>query len=364
MGAQAMTTPKKVLIMAGGTGGHIMPGLAVAEALMARGVECAWLGRTSGMEADLVSTQSTIRYYPITTQALRGKSWSRKLKMPWVFLSALKQCFRVLNDFQPDVVCGFGGYVSAPGGVAAWLRRIPLVVHEQNKIAGMTNRILSKLARHVCESFPETFAAHSKIICTGNPVRAAIQQIAAPEQRFALRERSPLRIAVLGGSQGAKALNQTVPEGLAEFAKSSAITVRHQTGSAMQAAVQQRYADLGIPAHVESFITDMAEFYASADIVIARSGATTVAELAAAGVPSVLIPYPYAVDDHQTANANALVNNGAAHILPQTKLTATELSAVLQSITTEQILLKMAVAARAAHHVNAATQVSDILLGG
>lgn len=351
---------KTVLIMAGGTGGHIMPGIAVAEVLLAQGMKCVWLGRSTGIEANILANYPKIKYYSIATTALRGKSWRNKLKLPWIFLSALIQSWRVLRRVKPDVVCGFGGYVSAPGGIAAWLSRTPLVVHEQNRIPGLTNRILAKFADTVCESFVGTFPSSKKVICTGNPVRHAIASIELPEKRF-VSENETIKIAVLGGSQGAKALNQIVPEGITQFAKSHAVAVWHQTGQTMQTEVQARYQQLGLKARADAFITSMAEFYTWADVVIARSGATTVAEIACAGVASILIPYPYAVDDHQTANAKVLVSAGGATLLPQNTLSPDLLADLLRSLQSSKKRLEMAKFARNVSHPMASETLSHVL---
>ncbi len=352
------TQTSKVLIIAGGTGGHIMPGLAVAEALLQVGVACAWLGRRGGMEEELLKAYPTITYYAVSAQAFRGQSIWQRLIMPWSIFVSIRQSLRALSAFQPDVVCGFGGYVSAAGSIAAWLRRIPLVIHEQNKIPGITNRYLTRFASHVCESFPGTFHPRVGATHTGNPLRAAIQHLTL---KSVCRLTTPLHIMILGGSQGAQIFNQVVPEALAEFIKTQPIQVRHQTGWAMQATVASYYSNLAITAVTAAFVTDMADWYQWADIVIARAGATTVAELMAVGVPSILIPYPNAADDHQTLNAQVLAKQGAAKMLRQADLTALTLANMLQSVATPSELTAMTMAARNLKLGNATQQFLQVL---
>ena len=355
-----MESKRKVLIMAGGTGGHIMPGLALADSLQQEGYDVAWLGRANGMEHDLVNAQA-INYFPIVASALRGRSLKQLVKLPWIVIRSLFQAIQVMRQYRPDVVCGFGGYVSAPGGLAAWILRIPLIVHEQNKIPGMSNRSLSKLARVVCESFEGSFNPHKKIKLTGNPVRSAITQITPASIRLLNCEQRPLRLLVLGGSQGAKALNDVVPEALTAFSKKHAIAIRHQSGKAMLGAVQASYQALDLEVTVSAFINDMAEAYEWADCVIARAGATTVAELTVAGVPSILVPYPHAVDDHQTANARVLADSGAAELLPQADLTPPALYNNLLEMMQPERLLTMSKAAQALSHADAANKLSTIV---
>jgi len=346
----------KALIMAGGTGGHIMPGLAVAEELIKQNVQCSWLGRQSGIEANLLLNYPQITYYAVDCKPLRGKSLLSKLRAPWQFIKALYQSWRILKTLQPDIVYGFGGYVSAPGGIAAELLGIPVIIHEQNRIAGLTNRILSRLAKMTCESFPETFQSRKKVIYTGNPVRSNI--LAVADRKVQQKLDAGLRIGILGGSQGAQYFNQKIPKMIQPLASELSIEVYHQTGQAMRGIVTEDYQDREIPAIVSDFIDDIAGFYLWSDLVIARAGATTVAELAAAGVPSILIPYPYAVDDHQTENAKFLVDQNAAVLLPQDQLSKEKLATIIRNMLPN--LTEIAAAALSIAQPNAAQKMANL----
>ena len=312
-----------LLIMAGGTGGHVFPGLAVAEVLRWRGWRIVWMGNPDGIEARLVARHS-IEFAPVAFKALRGKGVQRKLALPVALGSALAQARREIARIRPDVVLGMGGYVSFPGGVAAALAGIPLVIHEQNSIAGLANRVLARLARRVCCGFPGVLG---KGEWTGNPLRAEITSLLPPAVRFAGRE-GPLRLLVLGGSLGAAALNEVTPQGLALLPPEQRPQVCHQAGEKHIDALRSAYAAAGVAADCVAFIDDMAGAYAWADLVVCRAGALTVAELAAAGVASVLVPYPHAVDDHQTSNARFLADVGGAFLLPQDELTAKTISLI------------------------------------
>lgn len=336
---------QRVLIMAGGTGGHVFPGLAIAKALQAKGVEIFWLGTPRGLEAQLVPAES-ITFMPMTITGLRGKHWLEQIKAPWRMLSALGQALRHIRAIKPDLVIGMGGFVSGPGGLAAWLLRKPLVIHEQNAIAGLTNRLLAKLAGRVLEGFPQTFPANVGAIYTGNPVRTEISLLAEPGQRYQ-QPIGPLRLLVLGGSLGAAAINTLMPSVLAQINNPLSLEVKHQTGQAHFATTQAQYAKLAIPVEVTPFITDMAAAYDWADIVLCRAGALTIAELMAAGKPALLIPFPHAVDDHQTKNGQFLVAAGAALMLPQHVLSMDSLLRVLQLFLQERTQLQtMAIAAK------------------
>ena len=308
----------QVLIAAGGTGGHVFPALAVARALMARGVAVAWLGSEGGMERALVE-RAGIAFHAIRVSALRGKGLMRWPRTFGRLVGAYFQARDVLKQLAPDVVLGMGGYVSAPTGIAAWIAGCPLVVHEQNAIPGLTNRILSRIAHRVLEAFPASFPSGDKVVHSGNPVRAEIAAIAEPDVR--LRHRcGACRVFVLGGSQGALALNEVLPKALKELYARCPLDIWHQCGAAHVASTRDAYRAVGLSVEPCAFIDDMAERYAWADVVIARAGAMTIAELAAAGVASVLVPFPYAVDDHQSANARYLAEAGAAVLLPQVEL--------------------------------------------
>lgn len=345
-----------VLIMAGGTGGHVFPALAVADELRARGVPVVWLGTRAGLEARVVPGAG-IPVEWISVAGLRGKGVLRLLKAPFMLVRACWQAGRVLRRVRPRVVLGMGGFVTGPGGMMAWLSGRGLCIHEQNAVAGLTNRLLARIAHRVLEAFPGSLPGAE---LTGNPVRTAIAALPAPQQRFADRE-GALRLLVLGGSQGARTLNRVVPETLAALAGQGAFEVWHQTGAAHLEAARREYQTRGVAARVEPFIEDMASAYGWADVVVCRAGALTVAELAAAGVGAVLVPYPYAVDDHQTRNARYLVDAGAAVLVPEPELDAARLAAVLGGWDRGR-LADMAGRARALARPDAARRVAEACL--
>ena len=350
---------RPVMILAGGTGGHIFPGLAVATALRDVGVPVTWLGAEGGMETRLVP-QHGIAIDTIAVRGVRGKGALTLLGAPFKVLAAVRAARRVLRLRQPRAVISFGGFAAGPGGLAARLAGVPLVVHEQNRAPGMTNRVLAKFAGRVLTGFPDTFAGgHEEVV--GNPVRAEIAAIAPPELRFVGRD-GPLRLLVLGGSQGARALNAAMPKALAAWAGVVACDVRHQCGEKLHSEALASYAAAGVEATVEPFIADMGEAYAWADVVVCRAGALTLAELCAVGVASVLVPFPQAVDDHQTRNARYLVDRGAAYLLPQDADLAEHLGATLQVLNHRGDLLRMAQAARALAKPDAAQRVARIVL--
>lgn len=349
-----------VLILAGGTGGHIFPGLAVAAALRARDVPVVWLGSAGGMETKLVP-QAGITIDTIAISGLRGKGGAALLMAPLRVLRALAQAVGVLRRRRPRAVLSFGGYAAGPGGLAAWLLRRPLLVHEQNRAPGLTNRVLARLARRVLCGFPDSFAGRVTET-VGNPVRAEIAALPAPEQRFASRD-GAVRLLVLGGSQGAQALNVTLPRLLAQLPADARPVVRHQCGARHAERTVQVYADAGVDASVEPFIADMAAAYAWADLVVCRAGALTLAELCAAGVGALLVPFPQAVDDHQTRNAEFLVERGAAALVAEGEGFETRLLASLQPLLADADARRaMAVAARAAATPQAADTVASIVL--
>jgi len=313
----------RIVLMAGGTGGHVFPALAIAEALREQGFAVCWLGTQAGLEARVVPAAGIDIEY-IRIHGIRGKGWLSLLMAPFKIILAIWQSVRVLRALRPAAVVGFGGFVSGPGGVAAWLLRIPLFIHEQNAIAGLTNRWLARLASQVMEAFPSTFPSRYRAVHTGNPLRANIMALDRPLPKA---EGEPLRVLVVGGSLGAKVLNEVVPVALRQV--SGAIEVWHQTGAAHIEAMQQAYDLAPFNVKVVAFIEDMAAAYQRADVVICRAGAITVSELAQAGVASILIPYPHAVDDHQTANARFLSDKGGAILLPQTELTVEKLVSLM-----------------------------------
>jgi UDP-N-acetylglucosamine--N-acetylmuramyl-(pentapeptide) pyrophosphoryl-undecaprenol N-acetylglucosamine transferase len=316
----------RILIMAGGTGGHVFPALAVAHYLRERGHEVSWLGTRRGMEAELVPAHGFEIDY-ISIAGLRGNGLLGWLAAPLRVSRALVQALGVMRRRRPQAVLGMGGFVTGPGGVAAKLSGRPLLIHEQNAIAGLTNRLLSRIANQVLEAFPNTFAG-VKVAQTGNPVRTDIAALAAPEQRLATHQ-GPLRLLVVGGSLGALALNEMVPQALALIPEQQRPAVRHQSGKRHLEVTQGAYAQAGVDGEVMPFIDDMAAHYEWADLVICRAGALTVSELALAGVASILVPFPYAVDDHQSANGGYLVAEGAAQLVQQRDLTPATLAQML-----------------------------------
>lgn len=344
-----------VMILAGGTGGHIFPGLAVAHELRSRGVAVGWLGSEGGMETRLVPPQG-IEVDTIAIRGVRGKGIATMLAAPFKLLSAVAAARRVLSRRCPRAVVSFGGFAAGPGGLAARLAGIPLFVHEQNRAPGMTNRVLSRMARRVLTGFPGSFAGEQVV---GNPVRREIAAVPQPSQRFDGRD-GPMRLLVLGGSQGAAALNRAVPIALA--ASPAHWEVRHQCGERMRDDAIASYRDAGVSASVEPFIADMAAAYAWADLVVCRAGALTLAELCAAGVGSLLVPFPQAVDDHQTKNACFLVERGAARLLRQGDDLPIQLTEAMRSLDSREALLPMANAARALARPDAASDVADLLM--
>lgn len=347
-----------VLIMAGGTGGHIFPGLAVASVLRQRNIPVRWLGAVAGMEATTVPAAG-IDLDLVDIAGLRGKGAMRWIRMPFMLLRAVWQARRLLNANRPACAISFGGYAAAPGGIAAWTKGIPLLVHEQNRIPGLTNRVLVRFARQVLQGFPGTFPVQSGVLSSGNPVRREVAALTEPQTRLAGRT-GPLRVLVTGGSQGASILNQVVPAALKKLPASIVLEVRHQGGANRVDEARNAYAAAGIEADITPFITDMAEAYGWADLVICRSGALTVAELAAAGVAAILVPFAHAVDDHQTRNAEYLVSNGAAVIVPQASFDADSLCAVLEPLlSSRNKLLEMAVSARQLALPDAAEKVVE-----
>ncbi len=317
---------KKALIMAGGTGGHVFPALAVARELQAQGIQVAWLGTAKGIEARLVPEAGFALHY-LSVQGVRGRGTAGLLKAPFLILAAICQALAVIWKFKPGVVVGFGGFASGPGGVAAKLLWKPLVIHEQNAIPGTTNRYLAPLARCVLTAFPTGLKGAREV---GNPVRRELAALAGPAERFKGRGDQTLRLLVLGGSLGAQAINAQVPEALARLASETRPQVWHQSGAAHQETTRTLYQSLDVDAKVDAFIDDMAEAYAWADWVICRAGALTVSELMAVGLAALLIPFPHAIDDHQTHNAAVLVNVGAALAVSQRDLDAEKLAALIR----------------------------------
>jgi UDP-N-acetylglucosamine--N-acetylmuramyl-(pentapeptide) pyrophosphoryl-undecaprenol N-acetylglucosamine transferase len=345
---------KTILIMAGGTGGHIFPALAVADVMRAQGWDIVWMGTPGGMEAELVPKHG-YRIEWVDFHALRGKDLLHKLLLPFSLLLSLWQSALIFLRYRPDVALGMGGYVTFPGGIMARLMRCPLVIHEQNSIAGLSNRSQAKWATRIMCGFPDVLPGAE---WCGNPVRDAIAALPEPARRYIGRS-GPLNLMALGGSLGAKAINDCLPQALALMAPDARPDVLHQAGAKHLESVEAAYRKAGIKAEIMPFLDDMAFFYSQADIVICRSGALTVAELAAAGMASILVPYPFAVDDHQTGNARFLSAHGAAILLPQDQMTPQRLAEILGAMTRERAL-EMADAARRLAKPGAAERVAQV----
>ena len=325
-----------VLMMAAGTGGHVFPALAVADELASRGATIHWLGTTAGMENDLVARHG-YQMHQIAMQGLRGKGLARMIKLPFMLFKAVMAARQVIKDNQIDAVVGFGGYVTAPGGLAAKLSKKPLIIHEQNAIVGMSNKNLARHADHVLQAFDGAFGSEfgTKVQTVGNPVRAAIEAIPSPADRYHDNDSSALKVLVVGGSLGAMAINQAVVEMLGQIERP--ITLRHQCGKDNHEAMLVAYsqADIDRDKHVVElmpFIDDMAAAYAWADVIVCRAGALTVTEVQTVGVPAIFVPLPHAVDDHQTANAKTLTDIGAAILMPQSSLDGKRLASELEKL--------------------------------
>jgi UDP-N-acetylglucosamine--N-acetylmuramyl-(pentapeptide) pyrophosphoryl-undecaprenol N-acetylglucosamine transferase len=342
---------KTILIMAGGTGGHIFPGLAVAHEMRAAGWEVVWLGARGGMEERLVPSRG-YRTAWIRAKAARGKGIVQKLLLPANLLFSFWESARLIRRLKPSVVLGLGGYVAFPGGMMASLLNRPLALHEQNAVPGLANRVLATVSDKVMVAFPQALRSAE---WTGNPVRSEIAAIAPPETRFAGRS-GPLRLLVVGGSLGAQALNEAVPKALALLGTPASVV--HQSGEKHLEALTANYRAAGVRGELVAFIDDMARRYAEADLVICRAGAVTVAELSAGGMASILVPFPYAVDDHQTANARFLADRGAAILVSQRELTPEKLAALIGSLDRPK-LLEMAKKARALGKPEAARLVAQ-----
>jgi UDP-N-acetylglucosamine--N-acetylmuramyl-(pentapeptide) pyrophosphoryl-undecaprenol N-acetylglucosamine transferase len=351
-----MTERKRLLmVMAGGTGGHVFPALAVAEQMKARGFDVCWLGTRAGIEARLVP-ENGIKLEFISVTGIRGKSILTLLKAPFLILLAIKQSLTVMRQYEPCVVLGMGGFASGPGGLAAKLLGIPLVVQEQNAVPGTTNRLLAKWAAQILEGFSGAFN-NPLAIFTGNPVRAEITALASIERKPCT---DTINILVVGGSLGAVVLNQMLPGAMQKLSSVVALNIRHQTGKDRVEPVQAAYEANGINAQVNEFIDDMAAAYKWADVVFCRAGALTVSELACAGLPSVLVPYPYAIDDHQTANAMWLANNGAAIVMQQSEMTEETIVKQLTKIISDTtVLAAMSAAAKKCAVPDSSVRVAD-----
>ncbi len=350
---------KRIVIMAGGTGGHVFPALAVAEELMEKGWQVSWLGTQKGLEGRVIP-ELGIDMDWLSVSGVRGKGWWGKISAIGLLLKSCLQALRILRHRKPDVVLGMGGFVAGPGGLMAKLLGIPLVIHEQNRVPGTTNRLLAHFANRVLEGFPGSFRKKTNATFTGNPLRKRFIDCQQP----AVSLGSGTHILVVGGSQGAQILNEVVPDAFAllrsKLTDGDTLHIRHQTGAAMQGQVEGQYKKFGINAEVNAFIDDMASAYQWADLVVCRSGAMTVSEVAAVGVPAIFIPLPSAIDDHQTANANYLVEPGAGLILLQKELTATTLVAAMTKVLKQLDVMKKT--AKKYARLDAATIVAGVCM--
>jgi UDP-N-acetylglucosamine--N-acetylmuramyl-(pentapeptide) pyrophosphoryl-undecaprenol N-acetylglucosamine transferase len=355
---------KPILVMAGGTGGHVFPALAVAENLRQRGEHIVWLGTRNGIEARVVPAADFAIEW-LSVQGLRGKGVGTLLLAPFRLLRACWQALRILRRIRPRAVLGMGGFVSGPGGLMAWLLDIPLFLHEQNSIIGLTNRLLSRFATRCYFAFPEAAAKLPGSECIGNPVRASLADMDDPAARLQARIKAPLQLLVIGGSLGAATLNRVLPEAIACLDRDLRPVVRHQCGEIHVETCEQNYAEARVDAEVVSFIEDMREAYAWADLVVCRAGALTIAELGAAGLASLLIPFPYAVDNHQYHNARFLEQANAAQIMPEADLSAESLALKLQFFQqNREALVEMACNARAGFRADATDRLASGILAG
>ncbi|HEX5048718.1 MAG TPA: undecaprenyldiphospho-muramoylpentapeptide beta-N-acetylglucosaminyltransferase [Gammaproteobacteria bacterium] len=357
-----MATDRPVMIMAGGTGGHVFPGLAVAEALRARHGSVVWLGTERGLEARVVP-QHGIDVEWISIGGVRGKGAAAWLAAPFRIAGAVLQAFGALRRRRPAAVLGMGGFVAGPGGLAAWLARKPLLLHEQNAVPGTTNRLLAPLAARVFASFPGTFPSSDRAETIGLPVRSSITPTDAPRERLEARRAQRRRVLIIGGSQGARVLNKTVPAALARLPEALRPEVWHQAGRATIEEARQAYAAAGVDARIDAFIDDMPSAYRWADLVVARAGGSTLAELAIVGVGAILVPLASAIDDHQTANARHFTGGGAGLAIPESELNAASLASALERYLRDvDQLIALAEAARAQARPDAADRLAAACL--
>ena len=354
-----MKTEQPIMIMAGGTGGHVYPALAVAEYLRAQGVPLFWLGTPRGIENRVVPEQG-IELLTVTVSGVRGKGLRSKLAAPILILAAILRALYICIRRRPAAALGMGGFASGPGGIAAWLLRIPLLIHEQNQVAGSTNRILARFAVKIMQGFPDTFSARAGAVTTGNPVRSQITELTARERA---RPGDRLNVLALGGSQGARQLNRVAPRGFARLHKRLKVNIWHQCGEQHLAETQRIYESLQLDqVRLDPFIVDMAAAYRWADIVVCRAGALTIAELCAAGLASILVPFPFAIDDHQTANARFLCDAGAALLVPEHELSEAVVEDLLWRLCSDDRLSELARNARRCAFPGAAQAVGALCM--
>tara|TARA_B100001094_G_scaffold332970_1_gene407607 strand:+ start:9055 stop:10149 length:1095 start_codon:yes stop_codon:yes gene_type:complete len=351
-----MKQPKRLLVMAGGTGGHVFPAIAVAKELQQQGWEILWLGTPHRMEAKLVPEHGFNIHF-IDIKGLRGNGFLRLISAPFKIISAILQSLKAIRQFKPDVVLGMGGFVSGPGGVAAWLAHKPLILHEQNAVPGLTNRLLSHIAQMVMVAFPHTFKKNEHVV--GNPIREDLLKLHKKQKK----SQPPLKVLVIGGSLGARIFNETLPDAIKYVQNhNETLHIWHQVGQGNQKQVAQAYASCDTQHHitVDDFIHDMAKAYQWADVVVCRAGALTVSELAVIGLPSILVPLPHAVDDHQTKNAQTLAQAKAGILMPQTQFSAQNLGEqLLQFCRNPKTLNQMSTAASHIAKIDATTQVAQ-----
>ena len=354
-----MSSNAPILITAGGTGGHVYPGLAVADALRAQNIPVVWMGTRKGLVAKVIPAAG-IDIAWLEVSGVRGKGLGAKLLAPFRIIKAMWQSLDIMREYKPAAVLGMGGFVSGPGGFVAALIGIPVIIHEQNAYPGTTNSILSRFVLETLEGFNDTFPEKIDAVPVGNPVRPEIANIAPPEERLAGREVG-FRLLVVGGSLGAQALNEIVPRAVARIEDKLSVQIVHQAGEETFEIAQVSYEGMGVQAHVVPFIEDMAGAYEWADLIVCRAGALTVAEVSAAGLASVLVPYPYAIDDHQTANAMYLAKEGAAILSPQKDLTAESLAQVIEALMQQpEQLLAMSLKARSLAKPDATDKVAAV----
>ena len=348
------------MIMAGGTGGHVYPALSVAEHLRAQGIEVVWLGTRKGLEARVVPNAGFQMEW-LEIKGLVGTSWMRKLAMPWMLLRAVTQALGIMRRRMPDAVLGMGGFAAGPGGIAAWLLRRPLVIHEANAVCGVTNRLLAPFSKHMLTGFENVRHLGTRAKWTGNPVRQEIVRSTSTKESADAAQ--PLRLLVLGGSQGARSINELVPRALGDSHFRSGLIITHQCGRDREAEVSRAYQDIQIPARVVPFIEDMSSAYREADLVIARSGAMTVTELCAAGLASILLPFPFAASNHQAANAQVLSRAGAAVVIEASILDQHRLAKEIDRLLGDRnLLLEMGYAAGKLARPDATAEVAGYCL--